>query len=571
MTTVDGIIVSAGIAFGQALTIRSNIHPLDLSVIPANKVELEKDKLLRAVNNLISYLLRCQGCLTGQCDNFQLIEADIALLEDSEMHQELYQHIGEYRVSASVAVDRIFKKQAREMAQLEDPYLANRSNDILGLAKRLNSALHGHLQWDLSSLEHDTILLADDLTPAEFAILPFEHIKGIVLESGGLTSHTAILARTAGIPALLNCSFTEHEQVKDGTEVILDAIDGRLIIAPTPHMHQALTSKRDEEIARHLALEKFKPLAAKTQDGHCVKLMANIGSLNDISKINDVGAQGVGLFRTEFILMYSSSMPDEKQQYQIYCDALHGIDNQVLTIRTFDIGADKDIPWLGLQNEDNPALGLRGIRYSLSQPESFLIQVKAILRAANHGSIRLMFPMVCQVEELEQVNQLIEQAKVQLQQQGKPFGQLQIGIVVETPASVLNLPSMLPLIDFVSIGTNDLTQYTLAADRTNPQLAKNYPPLSPAVIQLIRLTIEQCKSAGISVSLCGEIGSNPAMLPLLVGLGVDEISINPTNLLEVKATLVQGNYQAFVKHAKYVSQLSKINDVSRAIASYNKY
>ncbi|MBR9727124.1 phosphoenolpyruvate--protein phosphotransferase [Shewanella intestini] len=570
--SVDGIVVSSGIAFGQALTIRSNSHPLDLSLIRLDAIEAEKDKLLRGINNLIAYLLRCQHHLNENGDHYQLIDADIALLEDSELHQLLYRHITQYRVSASVAVNRIFRQQAFEISEIDNPYIANRSHDILCLSTRLNNALNGHLQWDLSALEHDTILLADDLTPAEFAILPLEHIKGIVLESGGLTSHTAILARSAGIPALLNCPFTINEDdIADGTELIIDALNGTLYIAPNAKLQSHFQLLAQQEQTRHLKLKQFKDDKCQTQDGHGVKLLANIGTLSDISRMNDVGAQGVGLFRTEFILMHANSVPSEQQQYKMYCEALFGLNGLPLTIRTFDIGADKDIPWLNQQHEDNPALGLRGIRFSLANPHIFISQVKAILRAACHGTVKLMFPMVSQIEELEALLVLIEQAKSQLLEQQKAIGNVSIGIVLETPAAILNLPSMLPLVNFVSIGSNDLAQYTLAADRTNPTLANNYPAVSPAILQLISMAVMHCKQADKEISLCGEIGSNPEVLPLLVGLGIDNISINPANLLAVKANLVTGHYKDFVDHAQHVSQLSRIEEISQAVKAYKHH
>lgn len=468
-----------------------------------------------------------------------------------------------------MAVDRIFNQHAVEMSALDDPYLANRSIDIICLAKRLTSALHGHLQWDLSALTEDTILLADDLTPAEFAILPLTHITGLILESGGLTSHTAILARAAGIPALLNYQFSQTKDViEDGAQLVLDGMSGELHVAPSTEVFEQLKQKQQQEVVRRQALMIYKDRPSQTRDGHQVTLLANVGNLSEISHITDVGAQGIGLFRTEFLLMNAKALPDEQQQYKLYSDALQSLQGEVLTIRTFDIGADKEIPCLPQTNEDNPALGIRGIRYSLAHPATFITQIKAILRAANHGQVRLMFPMVSQVEELDAAFLLIERAKQELNQQEKGFGTLSYGIVVETPAAVFNLPSMLPMLDFVSIGTNDLTQYTLAADRTNPNLAKQYPPLSPAVIQLISMTVSHCKQAQVKVSLCGELGSDPQVLPLLVGLGLDELSINPANLLDVKVALIEGNYSHFVHHAQHITQLTRITDIRKAINAF---
>ncbi|MBO1898245.1 phosphoenolpyruvate--protein phosphotransferase [Shewanella sp. BF02_Schw] len=567
--SINGIVVSAGIAFGKALTITTQLPPLDFKLLSIEQIDQQQQQLTQAIHHLIAHLQHCQHHLCPDCDNFQLIDSDIMLLEDEELQQQLHQHIEQFRVCAAVAVDRIFNQHAAEMLSLDNPYLANRSGDIICLAKRLTSALHGHLQWDLSTLTEDTILLADDLTPAEFAILPLTHITGLILESGGLTSHTAILARAAGIPALLNYQFSQSEDpITDGSQLILDGMSGELHIAPSAELFDQLKQKQQQELLRRQALMIYKDKPSQTNDGHLVTLLANVGNLSEISHTAEVGAQGIGLFRTEFLLMNAKALPNEQQQYKLYCDALHSLQGDVLTIRTFDIGADKEIPCLPQSNEDNPALGIRGIRYSLAHPETFITQVKAILRAANHGQVRLMFPMVSQVEELDAAFLLIERAKAELIEQEKGFGTLSYGIVVETPAAVLNLPSMLPLLDFVSIGTNDLTQYTLAADRTNPHLAKQYPPLSPAVIQLISITINHCKQANVKVSLCGELGSDPYVLPLLVGLGLDELSINPANLLDVKVALIKGNYTKFVRHAQHIALLTRITEIRKAINAF---
>jgi len=568
--SINGVLVSAGIAFGKALTITTQLPSLDFKLLSVEQIGQQQQQLTHAIKQLIAHLQHCQHHLCPDGDNFQLIDSDIMLLEDEELRQQLQQHIHQFRVCAAVAVDRIFKQHAAEMSALDDPYLANRGGDIICLAQRLTSALHGHLQWDLSTLTEDTILLAHDLTPAEFAILPLTHITGLILESGGLTSHTAILARAAGIPALFNYQFSQiNDIIEDGTQLILDGISGKLHIAPSAEIFTQLEQKQQQELQRRQALMIYKDKPSKTRDGHSVTLLANVGNLNEISHVTDVGAQGIGLLRTEFLLMNAKALPDEQQQYKLYCDALHSLQGEVLSIRTFDIGADKEIPCLSQSKEDNPALGIRGIRYSLAHPETFITQVKATLRAAKHGQMRLMFPMVSQVEELDAAFILIERAKAQLIEQEKDFGTLSYGIVVETPAAVLNLTSMLPRLDFVSIGTNDLTQYTLAADRTNPHLAKQYPALSPAVIHLIALTISQCKHANVSVSLCGELGSDPQVLPLLVGLGLDELSINPANLLDVKVALITGYYAKFVRHAQHVALLTRISDIRNAINAFS--
>lgn len=567
---VNGIVVSTGIAFGQALNITTQPQPLDLRLLPLSSIETEKQSLNNAISKLIKHLQDCQQRVCPSCDNFQLIDADILLLEDDELLTDMLQHIVLYRVSAAVAIDRTFNDQAQVIAEMADPYLANRSQDILLLGQRLITILQGANQHDLSKLSQDTILLADDLTPADFAMLPLEFIKGIVLESGGLTSHTAILARSAGIPALLNCPWSSQDgHITDGSPLILDGMSGVLYINPKPTELASLQLKQAHHLEQQQALMTYKDMLSQTRDGHPLILRANVGSLNDISSLMQVGAEGIGLFRTEFLLMNAKALPDENQQYKLYSEAMHALSGQMLSIRTFDVGADKEIPCLHQHTEDNPALGVRGIRYSLQHPEMFMVQIKAILRAASHGQIRLMFPMVSQLEELQQALELIEQAKQQLREQGARFGSVEYGIVVETPAAVLALASMLPYLDFVSIGSNDLTQYTLAADRTNPKLVSSYPTLSPAVIRLIAMTISDCQEANVKVCLCGELAGNEHVLPLLMGMGLNELSINPSNLLAVKSRVINGNYQTFLQHAQLVKQLKTNAAIDEAIKKFN--
>jgi phosphotransferase system enzyme I (PtsI) len=265
------------------------------------------------------------------------------------------------------------------------------------------------------------------------------------------------------------------------------------------------------------------------------------------------------------MLMNVSTLPDEKAQYSLYCEALHALGGKTFTIRTLDIGADKELPCLRQETEDNPALGLRGIRYTLAHPELFKTQLRAILRAANHGPIRLMFPMVNQVEELDEIFALIAQCQDALEEEEKGYGELSYGIVVETPAAVFNLGAMLPRLDFVSIGTNDLTQYAMAADRTNPQLTRDYPSLSPAILALINMTIIQAKAAKVKVSLCGELASSPQIAPLLMGMGLDELSVNLSSLLEVKAAICQGRFEQFTTLAHKALQQERIANLQQCM------
>lgn len=565
--SITGIIVSSGIAFGQALHLNHTENHLDYRPIPLSRIPQQQSKFVKALQALQQQLSHSQAKLESECENFQLIEADLLLLQDEELHDQVKEAIRTLQLSASVAVERIFAHQANELESLDDPYLANRAQDVRCLGQRLVAAINGRLDQGLEKLTAPTILLAQDLTPAEFALLPKEHISGIVLKTGGLTSHTAILAKAAGIPAILSCQF-DAEFIPNGTPLVLDALNGELCVNPNPEQQARLTVTLHHEQARRAALQAYRDVPAKTLDGHQIGLLANVGNLNDITHVSDVGADGIGLFRTEFMLMNVSTLPDEKAQYSLYCEALHALGGKTFTIRTLDIGADKELPCLCQEIEDNPALGLRGVRYTLAHPELFKTQIRAILRAANHGPIRLMFPMVNQVEELDQIFQLIAECQDALEEEEKGYGELSYGIVVETPAAVLNLASMLPRLDFVSIGTNDLTQYAMAADRTNPQLTRDYPSLSPAILTLIKMTISQAKQAGVKVSLCGELGSSPMMIPLLLGMGLDELSVNLNSLLEVKAAICQGHFEQFSELAHTALQQDRIASLQQCITSY---
>lgn len=566
--SITGIVVSSGVAFGQALHLHQQDTALDYRLLPLSDVPIQQAKMTQALSVLTQVLQNGQNNLSPECENYQLIDADLMMLEDEELIGELHDYIARLQFSACVAVERVFAQHASELEALDDPYLANRAQDVRCLAKRLIAAINGALHWDLSQLDQVSILLAQDITPAEFAMLPLKYISGIVLATGGLTSHTAILARAAGIPALLSCQY-KSMQIMDGQPLILDAIDGVLHVNQSDELAATLTQKLHDDKARRAQLLRFKDVPSRTQDGHSVTLLANVGNMSDITHMSDVGAEGIGLFRTEFMLMNTNSIPDEKTQYSLYCDALHTLNGLPFSIRTLDIGADKDVPCLCQAPEDNPALGVRGIRYTLANLGLMKTQLRAILRAANHGPIRLMFPMVNQIEDLDQVFAVIERCKVELTEEEKGYGELSYGIVVETPASVLNLPSMLPYLDFISIGTNDLTQYTMAADRTNPQLTLAYPSLSPAILSLLSMTICAAKKAKVKVSLCGELASDPRMVPLLVGLGLDELSVNLSSLLEVKSTICDGDMSKFSQLAAHALTLSRIDELQQCITNYN--
>ena len=365
--TVSGVVVSTGIATGQAVHIIEQDSSVDFRLIKKSDVAAQQNRLKSSINELTELLKGGQQKLSQQSENFELIEADIMLLNDDDLIEALLSEIHQHRYTASMAVNRVFENHASDVELIPDPMIASRADDIRALSKRLIATVNGTLAWDMSFIFEPSIILAHDITPAEFAMLPMQHVKGIVLETGGLTSHTAILARAAGIPAILNCDYAAVS-ITNGAQIALDAVNGILYSSPTANDIKQIKQVESEEDLRQKSLATFKDQKAKTKDGELIKLYANVGNLSEITRTVSLGTDGVGLFRTEFMLMNSKQYPDESTQYKHYCDALHQLDDLPLTIRTLDIGADKDLSFIKQDAEENPALGIRGARFTLKTP-----------------------------------------------------------------------------------------------------------------------------------------------------------------------------------------------------------
>ena len=560
--TVSGVVVSTGVAIGQAVHIIEQDSSVDFKTINVTDVQQQQQKIHCAISELTELLVGGQKKLPDDSENHHLIEADILLLNDDELIEALLNEIKIQRYTASMAVSRVFEQHASEIESIPDPNISSRANDIRALAKRLIATINGTLAWDMSFIFEPSIILAHDITPAEFAMLPFEHVKGIVLQTGGLTSHTAILARAAGIPAILNCDYTGLS-IGNGQRVAIDAINGLLYQSPLDDDLRKIEQIADQEIKLQRLLTTYKERKATTLDGENITVLANVGTLSEITRMLSLGTDGIGLLRTEFMLLNSTEYPNEKTQFQFYCDALHQLSGLPLTIRTLDIGADKEVAFFKQTLEENPALGIRGCRFSLRHQQYFRPQLKAVLRAANHGHVRLMFPMVNQVEELEQILVIIEACKEELEAQGVDYGQPQLGIMLETPASILNLDSLLPLVNFVSIGTNDLAQYTMAADRSNLELTCTYPSLSPSVLKLIKIAIDQARQYDVDISLCGELASDKNAVPVLLGLGLKQLSVYIfSNVLEIKSLICNSQLTEFKLIAKQAMRAKRISELS---------
>lgn len=583
--------ISGGIAFGQAIflppisssTSSASASASDSSYAAPHSSDTALHATSQAENQnttphqqqaftqallLLTDLLRQQLAQSDNATHAELIEAELLLLEDEEFIQAVMQSIAQLHLSADRAIERVIRQHADELAALGDNYLAARAEDLISLGERLKRVLQDGITSPFANLPKGCILLADSLTPAEFSALPLENIQALVLRRGTLTCHTAILARSANLPALLGCDFNQAN-ISPHTPLVLDATEQCLYINPDAVLADNLKQKQQQLAHYQQALTRFCDQPLATQDGQRAQLLGNIASGADISTLQQLGMDGVGLLRTELMLLNAPTLDDEELQYRLYCDCLRQLNGQTFTVRTLDIGADKVLACLPATDEINPALGVRGIRYSLAHPATLIPQLRALLRAANQGPLRLMVPMLNQPEEWQAFTALLQLCRDDLTESEQGYGPLSLGIVIETPAAALNLAAMLPQLDFISIGTNDLTQHTMAADRSNTSLSQQYPSLCPPVLLLIKHCITLAHQQGIPVSLCGELASNPVAVPLLFGMGLDEFSVCPSQALAVKAALANVSAKQCRKIAANALKARYISELEACISTIN--
>jgi phosphoenolpyruvate-protein phosphotransferase (PTS system enzyme I) len=453
-----------------------------------------------------------------------ILEAQSLFLEDPALLDPIIDRIANGR-NAEWAVEESVEEQAEILASLDDPYLRERAADVRDLGRRLLAALMG-LPAPGVRLTEPSVIIARDLTPSDTAQLDRSLVLGYATELGGPTSHSAILARSMGIPALVGAAGL-LEAVSQGTRVVLDATGGQLLVNPAPEVAEAYR-KQVEETARQLDEQRSRRgLPAETVDGHRVELAANIGGPQDVAGALEWGAEGVGLFRTEFLYMERSNLPDEEEQYQAYVQVVQEMAPRPVIIRTLDIGGDKEVPYLGLAREENPFLGYRALRLCLDRTELFKTQLRAILRAGVHGHVRIMFPMVATVGEFRRAKEMLAATAAELAAEGaEHVTNPEVGIMVEIPAAAVMAPVFAREVDFFSIGSNDLIQYTMAADRGNAAVSYLYRHLQPAVLHLVKQVIDAAHVAGKWAGMCGEMAGDPEAIPVLLGLGLDEFSMS---------------------------------------------
>ena len=462
--------------------------------------------------------------------NAAIFEVHQMMLSDDDFNESVENMIRGNLVNAEYAVASTGDNFAKMFAAMDDEYMRERAADVKDISERVLRVLTGGAEEDAA--EEPAIIVAADLAPSETVQMNKELVLSFVTVQGSLNSHTAILARTMGIPALVGTALSPEEL--DGRLGIVDGFTGTFYVDPDETMLAVMREKQAADLEKKRLLQELKGKDNITLDGKKILLYANIGNSKDLAAVLGNDAGGIGLFRSEFLYLERDSFPTEEEQFAIYKTVAETMAGKRVIIRTLDIGADKKCDYFELDREENPAMGLRAIRICLTRPEIFKTQLRALYRASAFGKIAIMFPMIISVEEVRKIKEIVEEIKAELTEQGIVFGQPELGIMVETPAAVMMSDELAKEVDFFSIGTNDLTQYTLAIDRQNEKLDRFYDPHHPAVLRQIRIVVDNAHKAGIWAGICGELGADTELTPLFLKMGVDELSVSPGSILPLR-------------------------------------
>ncbi|ENJ7410719.1 phosphoenolpyruvate-protein phosphotransferase PtsI [Salmonella enterica] len=542
---ISGILASPGIAFGKALLLKEDEIVIDRKKISADKVDQEVERFLsgRAKASAQLEAIKTKAGETFGEEKEAIFEGHIMLLEDEELEQEIIALIKDKHMTADAAAHEVIEGQATALEELDDEYLKERAADVRDIGKRLLRNILGLAIIDLSAIQEEVILVAADLTPSETAQLNLQKVLGFITDAGGRTSHTSIMARSLELPAIVGTGSVTA-QVKNGDYLILDAVNNQVYVNPTNDVIEQLRAVQEQVATEKAELAKLKDLPAITLDGHQVEVCANIGTVRDVEGAERNGAEGVGLYRTEFLFMDRDALPTEEEQFAAYKAVAEACGSQAVIVRTMDIGGDKELPYMNFPKEENPFLGWRAVRIAMDRKEILRDQVRAILRASAFGKLRIMFPMIISVEEVRALRKEIEIYKQELRDEGKAFDEsIEIGVMVETPAAATIARHLAKEVDFFSIGTNDLTQYTLAVDRGNDMISHLYQPMSPSVLNLIKQVIDASHAEGKWTGMCGELAGDERATLLLLGMGLDEFSMSAISIPRIKKIIRNTNFE----------------------------
>ncbi len=532
-----GIGTSGGIGIGYAMII--NDTSVEVKKEHIQLVEEEVSRYEEAKKTFIQRTTELINNLNGKLGKKEsmILQNQIYLVNDQELNSRITDCIKDEKICCEAAIEEACNVLIKLFSSMEDETLAQRAADIEDMKTRILRILMNIEDVNLSELPKDTVIIAKELTPSITAVMDTNHVVGIVTERGGDTSHAAILARALEIPAVLNVRNAMSE-IHNKEQVIVDGSYGEVFVNPLGKTLEIYNRKQKCYIEKQLELRKYISRDTLSMDGKKVELVANIGMPEEAAKAIDSGAEGIGLFRTEFLFMNGYTMPTEEEQFEAYKKAAIICKNKPVIIRTLDVGGDKDIPYMGLTKENNPFLGYRAIRYCLDRVDVFTRQLRAILRASAYGDIRIMIPLVTSLSEVVDVKRHIHNISNELDKKEIKYNKnIKLGVMIETPAASLMADVLAKEVDFFSIGTNDLIQYTVAVDRGNENVAYLYSPFNPAVLRSIRHIIQCGHNEGIPVGMCGEAAANPNMIPLLLAFGLDEFSVTASNILETRKNI----------------------------------
>ena len=531
----------------------------------------QKERLEKALETFFSRneALHKKAAKTAGDAAAEIIMGHIMMMKDPYMCSEIEKLIDSGKC-AEEGVETVCDTFIAMFSSVDDEMTRQRAADVRDIKKEMLSILLGIQTVDLSNLPKDTVLVAEELTPSMTACIDKSNVVGFVTEVGSKTSHAAILARAMEIPAVLSLK-NACEVIKSGQLTVVDGVKGEVITEPSNDVTAEYIRLRVDFDKEKAALKKFAGKETVTADGQKVMLFANIGTPDDALKVSEYDGEGIGLFRTEFLFMDRTSAPDEQEQFEAYKKALTVMKGKTVVIRTLDVGGDKDIPYMNLEKEENPFLGFRAVRYCLKNPEFYKTQLRALLRAGVYGDLWIMVPLVTGVDELRAVKALLSQAESELESEGVSYKKdIKVGVMIETPAAALTADIFAKEADFFSIGTNDLTGYTMAADRGNANVAYLYSPFNPSVLRSIKYIISEAKKAGITVGMCGEGAADPMLIPLLISFGLDEYSVTPTLVLATRREISKWSKADADEIADRVMSLSTerevVSELERAAA-----
>lgn len=567
---VKGIDASPGVAIGKVFLYTEVELKIDKNKI--DDTEKEKSRLLLGREKTKEQLLIIRDKTAKKLgeDKASIFDGHITLLEDEDLFEEIVELIENDEISAEYAMTQGIEGYCEMLANIEDEYLRERATDLRDIAKRWLYNISGRAIVDLSSLPKDTVVVAKDLTPSDTAQLDLINVVAFVTEIGGKTAHSSIMARSLELPAVVGTGNV-CSQLKNGDLVIVDALKGEVIVEPNDEEISKYMEKRKKYFDGIELLKKLKDMEAISKDGIKIGTWANIGDPKDVAGVLRNGGLGIGLYRTEFLFMNSDKFPTEDEQFEAYKSVAESMEGKPVTIRTMDIGGDKCLPYMEIPKEENPFLGWRALRICLDRPEILKTQFRALLRASAYGYVKIMLPMIISLDEIRKSKVIFEECKIELKEAGLKYDETtQLGIMVETPAVAFRAKYFAKEVDFFSIGTNDLTQYTLAVDRGNENISKLYNSYNPAVLQAIKMSIDGAHEGGISISMCGEFAGDEEATALLFGMGLDAFSMSSISVPKIKKNIMSLEKKECEALVERVLSKATTEEVMEEVKAFNK-